>query len=125
VKCLSVKQPWSWSIMFGGKIVENRSWEPWEKVDGRRVKFRGRLLIHASQSPDREGRLFLARLGIQLPPGLPNGVILGSVELYDVVTDSRSRWADPGQKHWLLRNPEPWPVPVAAKGDLGLWEYER
>jgi hypothetical protein len=110
--------------MLGLKPVENRSWEPWEKVDGGRVKFRGRLLIHASARPDSDGPRFIASLGIRMPHDLPMGVILGSVELYDVVTDSRSPWAEPGQKHWLMRDPKPWLRPIKANGELGLWEWD-
>jgi hypothetical protein len=123
VKCLSVKQPWAWAIMAGLKDVENRSWEPYERVRGQRVKVRGRLLIHASARPDDEGRRFIASLGVQTPRDLPNGVILGSVVLADVVTNSTSPWADPGQKHWLVRDPIPWPAPIPALGKLGLWEW--
>lgn len=41
--------------------------------------------------------------------------------------DSRelAPWAEPGCKHWLLRDPHLWPDPVPAKGDLGLWNYPR
>ncbi len=116
MKTLSVRPEWSWAIMHGGKFVENRSW---------RTKFRGRLLIHASLRPDREARPFMASLGIDVPADVPRGVILGAVTLTDVVQDSESPWAEPGQMHWLLADPEPWPEPVPAKGDLGLWDWER
>jgi len=26
VKCLSIRQPWAWLIIHGGKDVENRTW---------------------------------------------------------------------------------------------------
>jgi hypothetical protein len=61
----------------------------------------------------------------QVPAVVPRGVILGSVVLADVVDDSCSPWAEPGCKHWLLRDPHLWPDPVPAKGDLGLWNYPR
>lgn len=114
MKALSVRPEWSWAIFYAGKIVENRSWA---------TRHRGRLLIHASLRPDREARPFMATLGIEVPAVVPRGVILGSVVLADVVTDSTSPWAEPGCKHWLLTDPEPWPEPVPAKGDLGIWTW--
>lgn len=38
-KALTVKQPWAWAIVRGGKDVENRS---------QRTKHRGRIFIHSS-----------------------------------------------------------------------------
>jgi hypothetical protein len=115
MKVLSVRQPYAWAILSAGKLTENRSW---------RTTYRGPLAIHASLRPDPEGRAFMAALGIDVPEDLPRGVILGSVVLVDVVDDSDSPWAEPGQRHWLLEDPQPWPEPVPAKGDLGLWEFE-
>jgi hypothetical protein len=37
---LSIKQPWSWLIVFGHKDIENRSWP---------TRYRGRFLIHAGR----------------------------------------------------------------------------
>jgi hypothetical protein len=47
-------------------------------------------------------------------------VILGSVELVDVVRDSRSSWAEDGAYHWLLADPRPLPAPIARRGRAGL-----
>lgn len=38
---LSIRQPWAWFILHGGKDVENRCWQ-------HAPKYRGRFLIHAS-----------------------------------------------------------------------------
>lgn len=114
IKVLSVRPEWSWAIFYAGKIVENRSWA---------TRHRGRLLIHASLRPDRAARPFMAALGIEVPAAVPRGVVLGSVVLVDVVDDADSPWAELGQKHWLLEDPQPWPEPVTAKGDLGLWDW--
>ncbi|MFS7306556.1 ASCH domain-containing protein [Rahnella inusitata] len=40
MKALSIRQPWAWLIVNGHKDIENRTW---------RTKFRGQVLIHASQ----------------------------------------------------------------------------
>ncbi|MDX6480321.1 MAG: hypothetical protein QOG85_831 [Gaiellaceae bacterium] len=39
MKALSLRQPWAWAVIHGGKRVENRVWN---------TKFRGSFLIHAS-----------------------------------------------------------------------------
>lgn len=40
---LSVRQPWAWAIISGGKTIENRSWT---------TPYRGPLLIHAGKAFD-------------------------------------------------------------------------
>jgi hypothetical protein len=117
VKALSVRPEWAWAILFADppKIIENRSWA---------TKYRGRLPIHASLRPDPEARPFMATLGIEVPAVVRRGAILGSVRLVDVVDDADSPWAEPGQQHWLLADPQPWAELVPAKGKLGLWDYE-
>lgn len=40
MKALSIRQPWAWLIVHGGKDIENRSWH---------TKFRGRFLVHAAK----------------------------------------------------------------------------
>jgi hypothetical protein len=102
---LTVRQPWASAIIYAGKDVENRSWT---------TSHRGRLYIHAGMRADPE-----EVLSPVIPT--PRGVILGYVQLLDIVTNSKSRWAEPGQYHWLLANPVLLSTPVPAKGRLGLW----
>ena len=42
---LSVRQPWAWALLYGGKTVDNRTWMR---------RYRGRIWIHASSG--RESR---------------------------------------------------------------------
>jgi len=117
-KILTVQQPWAWLIMHGGKNVENRSWRP---AGG----YRGELVIHAGKTIDDAGvESAEADMRIELPNPMPRGVILGSVDLVDVVQDSDSEWAESGQWHWLLGTnltildkPMPW------IGKLSLREF--
>ena len=37
---LSVRQPWAWALLYGGKTIENRTWP---------TRHRGRIWIHASE----------------------------------------------------------------------------
>jgi hypothetical protein len=59
-------------------------------------------------------------MGVKVPAVVSRGAIIGTVRLVDVVDDSDSPWAIPGQMHWLLADPQPWHAPIPAKGDLGL-----
>jgi hypothetical protein len=114
-KILTVRQPWAWLIIHGGKDVENRSWDP---------KWTGTLVIHAGKTIVEEP-IELAEAGqpgFALPNPMPRGVILGTVELVGVVTDSTSSWAEKGQFHWLLRNPRPCPQ-IPWRGALGLKNF--
>lgn len=104
-RVLTLKQPHA-SAIFDGKNVENRTWS---------TNYRGRLWIHAGLSVDRS----------MLPAnwdGLPRGVILGHVDLVDVVRDSDSMWAEPGCFHWVLENPMSI-EPIAHRGGQGLRRF--
>jgi hypothetical protein len=121
---ISLRPPWAWAVMFGGKDVENRSWP---------TKRRGRILIHASShkaSRDDEEWLRdeLSSLTHMtrnaLPAAFERSAILGSVELVDCVTNSRSRWAQRGEYHWILRDPRPLATPVrGVNGKLQFWRW--
>lgn len=108
MKCLTVRQPWGSLITAGVKDVECRSWE---------TRYRGPLLIHAGKGVDSS-----EWAGVL--DDMPAGVILGVVDLVDVVQDSGSEWAEPGAWHWILANPRPWTIPVPAKGRQKLWDCD-
>lgn len=122
MKALSVKNPWAWAIIHGGKDVENRTWT---------TTYRGPILIHASKSwadgaaHNLMVQRALERVGrdIAYPTYEARGVILGQVELVDCVEDSESLWAEKGAWHWVLQNPRPLLTPIPVKGSLGLWDY--
>lgn len=105
--CLTLHAHWAAAIFKLGKDVENRTWS---------TKHRGPLAIHAGRSLDRK---ICAELGLD-PDSVRCGFILGTVELVDVVRNSRSRWADPHCYHWIIANPKPLDRPVMHRGMLGL-----
>ena len=109
MKIVSVKQPWAALIVSGAKDIENRTWS---------TLYRGPLLVHASLKPDPIASTeFEERFGVQ-PTGGPCGVVVGAVDLIDVVTSSRSRWFN-GPYGWVLKNPRPLGF-VPWRGSLGL-----
>lgn len=137
MKCLSIRQPWASLIMGAGKQhnttmfqlpkdVENRTWG---------TGYRGRILIHAAQSLDKDHDLFLAMVASDYLDGaLPRGALLGTAEIVDCHQQRhsvdgappccRSLWAVrvSGYWHWMLRNPVPFASPVPYKGRLGLFD---
>jgi ASCH domain len=121
MKAITIKQPFASAIMVGLKDVENRTWQ---------TTYRGRIAIHAAKAPAPPEAFDKVRTltGLDLRPDpmdlkpLIYGVIIGSVELYDIITDSDSEWSIPGQFHWLLRNPRILRRPQPMAGRLGLYE---
>lgn len=115
-KVLSVKQYWAWAILHAGKGIENRSWS---------TNYRGRVWIHAGGNIDRYSRPLLQHLvpeGIAIPDNPTRSVLLGHVQLVDVVRDAPSRWAEPGDVwHWVIEDPVPLDEPIPMPGALRLF----
>lgn len=112
---LTVRQPWAWAIIKGGKDVENRSWP---------TKYRGPLFIHAGSAFERDAYERVRGLASQAPPppgDFIHGAIIGVVELADCVPSSPSVWAVLDQWHWCLREPREMTAPFRCPGKLGLW----
>jgi hypothetical protein len=120
---LSIRQPWAWFILHGGKDIENRDWP---------TKFRGRVLVHASKGMTRdewEGAWTFAH-GTGASPkaveagltrdNIERGGIVGSVEIVDCVTESASPWFV-GRYGFVLRDPQPLPF-MPWKGQLGFFD---
>ena len=124
MKALTIKQPWAELIMAGLKDVENRS---------RRTNFRGRFAVHAGrrradfEDLDLDGmpKKFRKPIEQAWERHANPGRVLGTVELVDCIQTSASHWAIEGYWHWLLADPRPYTRPIAAKGQLGLWEWKR
>lgn len=119
-KALSVRAPWWWFILHGGKGIENRSWP---------TNFRGTVYIHASKWWQRTEIILAAevivgilnRLGVELPTILEEeirqwgGHIVGHVDIVDCVSKSDSPWFF-GEYGFVLANPVAFEKPVPCKG---------
>ena len=122
---LSVRQPWAWAILHGGKVIENRSAGAILSggMDCRRIA------LHAAVGMTRDEYLWavwrLDRHGVRCPaPGdLARGAIIGAVDVVDIVSDSDSEWFG-GQRGLVLENPVAC-EPIPAKGALGYFEWEQ
>lgn len=114
---ITIKQPWAQLIMLGIKNIENRSWA---------TDYRGEIFVHAGMKWDSDpwpDDVDLKGHGLSFfsVEKLPRGVILGTVNLAAIGTDSVSPWALPGQFHWVLSDPKPLTAPIPWRGQLGLW----
>lgn len=124
MKALSIRAPWWWAILHG-KPVENRDWS---------TKVRGRVLIHASKfwnksdiEADWQHVKYMASSDEIIIPELPReankaagGCLVGSVEIYDCVTEHPSHFFV-GEFGFLLRDPIAFDKPIPYKGALGFF----
>lgn len=126
--CLSVRQPWAWLILHGGKDVENRRWTLPRHA-------RGTVLLHAAKGMTREeyedatdyaldvgqqhGRAILT------PPAddLDRGGIVGAARIVGQFLPHESNsspWHIRGQYGFRLEKVTPLPF-RAYKGALGFF----
>lgn len=122
MKVLTVRNPWAYLFFADNserKDVENRTWS---------TAYRGELLIHTSQKQDslpEYAQKIIENSGIVIPE-MCLGAIIGKVTLVEIIENSLSPWAEPGCKHWVLRDPVLYATPITGvKGKLGLWEYMK
>jgi hypothetical protein len=119
MKALTLRPHWAWLVVNGFKDIENRSWP---------THVRGRIWIHASSSrvtcveyerflgvcEERRIKKFPQRENFQI------GGIVGSVEIMDCVTASRSYWFS-GEYGFVLKKARKTPF-RPMKGRLGFFE---
>lgn len=121
---LSVRQPWAWAILQGGKDIENRT--PGSIRAGRMVP--GRICLHAAKGMrEKEYRWAewkMAQTGVRCPApaDLVRGAIIGTVEVVRIVTASDSPWFG-GPSGLELRDPRAID-PIPAPGALGYFAWE-
>lgn len=139
MRALTVRQPWAWAIIHGGKNIENRDWAP-------RVS-PGRIAIHAGKAWDdlAADHPAIVRAFTEANPGFDErwasvdrgdftfGAIIGTVEVtidsHPVDGTHGCRGSDECQPwgmgsalyHWVLANPRPLAEPIPCRGALGLW----
>ena len=119
MKALTLRPSWAWLVVNGYKDIENRSWA---------TRLRGRIWIHASSSQvtraEYENFVAICRYRrIKNFPGredFTTGGIVGSVEIVDCVTKSRSYWFG-ADYCFVLKNARRSRF-RAMKGKLGFFE---
>lgn len=134
MKVLSLRQPWAWLVVHGGKTIENRRWN---------TRLRGPFLIHAAKGMTRDeyaDAVHFAKVvspGVLVPPfeQVERGGIVGRARLVDVVPPCSTEpslffkpcphpWHMPEQYGFVLEDVEPLPF-EAMRGELGFFEDPR
>lgn len=138
MRILTVRQPWAWAIIHGGKTVENRT----RNLAG---SYRGPIAIHAAKewddavtwNPSWATVLAAMKTDGAEPFDAPwqknRGVIIGVVDLIDVhaalecMTQDHdgdwkvcTEWSERAGYHLVLANPRALDEPMPWKGGLGL-----
>ena len=116
MKVIVIRQPWAWLIVNGYKDIENRTWS---------TRYRGTLLIQASANLPTKAKWteieqFVRNRGVQLPASFETGGIVGTAEIEDCVTRSKSKWFE-GPVGWVLARPRRVQF-VPLTGRLGLFD---
>jgi len=124
MKALSVRQPWAELIIQGRKTIELRTWP---------TQYRGSIALHVSQTIDTEA---CQSYGFD-PKQLPTGVIMGTVEICDMIEFDAETWQALQPQHlkqsdyqakyvgWQLMNPQRLPVSIPQKGGRRLFEVDE
>lgn len=122
-RAISLRQPWWWFVLHGGKDIENRHWA---------TRHRGPTLVHAScWVDDAEVTATLAQIAATIPATwdrLPTvqelralgGHIVGRVRITDCVRESASPWFV-GRYGFVLTEPEAFDRPIACRGARGVF----
>ncbi len=138
MRILTVRQPWAWALVHGGKDVENRS----RNLAG---SYRGPVAIHAGKQEDKnafslsDSRAALDAAatrfgagGLFSPWWGNHGRIIGVADLVSVHRSPEclefrdgtygycSPWAEPDSMHLVFENPQSLWEPIAFKGAQGL-----
>lgn len=121
---ISVRQPWAWAIVHGGKDVENRVKRAITLGGMDRHK---RFAVHASTGMTRDeyedARDFMRTIGVTCPrpDELVRGGIIGSASIVGVVKESESPWFF---GPWALELGDAQPCdPIPSGGQLGAFRW--
>lgn len=126
---LSVRQPWAWAIIHGGKDCENRGPMMLRHLP---KPIERRIAVHASKGITRyeydRAAAFMASIGVTCPSAaeLRRGGIIGSVNVVSVTMPSQppqSRWYF-GPRALMLAGAEPCDF-IPCSGALGYFTWSR
>ena len=126
---LSIRQPWAWAIVHGGKDIENRSWT--RRVPG--YSFRGEFCIHAAKGMTRDEYEYASDSIIKnggAPPAakdLLRGGIIGVGRVVDLAKESNSPWFQgpwPGLVGLVLADVKPIKF-IPSVGALGFFKWQE
>lgn len=122
MKVITLKQPWATLIVAGYKKYEFRSWK---------INYRGKILIHAGKSFDKEDMDRVKHLNLEYPTSM----ILGEVEITDclelnkdinkkIIKENPTLYGHKEERTgyaWVLKNNKRIIDNRVIKGKLGIW----
>lgn len=122
MKALSIRQPWAFSILFGGKDIENRNWA---------TRHTGLIALHASSKMTVEDfnqwKQFVYDRDLRGPwldgkviGDAKRGGIVGVVEITGCTVGSNSPWFV-GEYGFTLANSREIPF-IPLRGQLGFFD---
>lgn len=130
LKALSLRQPWAWLVIHGGKDIENRRWN---------TRLRGPILLHAAKGMTRDEYLdavhFARGEGFERPlpsfTELDRGGLVGATTITGVLPPhddliriaKARRWHMPAQHGFILGPRVALPF-RALKGELEFFSVE-
>ena len=109
MKTLTIRQPWIERLISGAKRYEFRNWK---------TTYRGPILLHAGKRIDDDALPTTAELDA------PRGSIVAVGCLVDIVKNDRyNLMGEPRFEYgWSIRDIVRFPEPIAARGQLWLWQ---
>ena len=114
MRALSVRQPWAWAIFYAGKDIENRSYKHKNCPET--------IAIHVATRSDSVDNL-PTEVRRPRPEDLQTGVIIGVVDVVEVVNQHESKWFS-GPLGWVLRNSRVLIEPIKYTGARRLWKVK-
>jgi len=116
MKAISIRQPWAWLILHGGKDIENRTWA---------TKYRGPVLIHAGKTIDQPAYHYVYG-EYDIPPRdeIALGGFVGVATLVDCVSQHESCWWE-GPYGFVLQAVKAFPRFIPYPGRVGLFEVDQ
>jgi hypothetical protein len=130
MKALSLRQPWAWMVIHGGKSIENRRWN---------TRYRGPVLVHAAKGMTRDeyldAAMFAAEVdqSVNLPAfsELERGGIVGATTITGVIPPRNNGLFSAEPVPWHMADqfgfrlgPRIWLQFRALKGELGFFNVE-
>jgi len=120
VKAITLKRPWTWAILHGGKDIENRFWKPSQPLPFQ-------LAIHVGLGFDPLADAYIYDQCGRYPDShsVFRGSIIAVVTVHHLIAPARNpvtKWHMPEQWGWMLKDLAILPEPVPCRGALSLWD---
>lgn len=132
MKVISLLEPWASLVKENIKCIETRSWK---------TNYRGELYIHASKRKLTKNNCneYKEQLNLLKDKNFKYGYIIAKCKLIDCKHMDKELINEIKKNHneyicgdysigryaWVLEDIELLEIPISAKGQLGIWNYEN